>query len=105
NFSSRPSASTKTHTLSLHDALPISVDKESLVLPFEVDFAVPQQDVGHHGTTSARSSATACRSAEAAASISSGVVKRYRLNRRVEDRKSTRLNSSHVSISYAVFCS
>src|SRR5438093_180391 len=60
------------------------VDKESLVLPFEVDFAVPQQDVGHHGTTSARSSATACRSAEAAASISSGVVKRDRLNRRVD---------------------
>src|SRR5207249_12117114 len=27
-----------------------------------------------------------------------------RLPRRSEDRKSTRLNSSHVSISYAVFC-
>src|SRR5437868_9020629 len=27
-----------------------------------------------------------------------------RLNRIAEDRKSTRLNSSHVSISYAVFC-
>src|SRR5437868_10833007 len=26
------------------------------------------------------------------------------LSRRVRDRKSTRLNSSHVSISYAVFC-
>src|SRR5438067_10513675 len=26
------------------------------------------------------------------------------LTRRVQDRKSTRLNSSHVSISYAVFC-
>src|SRR5690606_41482201 len=25
-------------------------------------------------------------------------------NQRVEDRKSTRLNSSHVKISYAVFC-
>src|SRR5207249_7952224 len=25
-------------------------------------------------------------------------------NRTIEDRKSTRLNSSHVSISYAVFC-
>src|SRR5699024_12566339 len=40
----------------------------------------------------------------------SGVAPRYRLrvahqtgNRRI-DRKSTRLNSSHVSISYAVFC-
>src|SRR5699024_11604549 len=27
-----------------------------------------------------------------------------KLNAVVEDRKSTRLNSSHVSISYAVFC-
>src|SRR5207249_9775194 len=27
-----------------------------------------------------------------------------RLNRLLADRKSTRLNSSHVSISYAVFC-
>src|SRR5690349_24041058 len=27
-----------------------------------------------------------------------------RLNRRTLDRKSTRLNSSHVEISYAVFC-
>src|SRR6266702_7246115 len=29
---------------------------------------------------------------------------RRRLERRREDRKSTRLNSSHVAISYAVFC-
>src|SRR5438067_10121359 len=28
----------------------------------------------------------------------------YRLQEATEDRKSTRLNSSHVSISYAVFC-
>src|SRR5699024_11896249 len=27
-----------------------------------------------------------------------------KLNQEVKDRKSTRLNSSHVSISYAVFC-
>src|SRR5699024_12721084 len=26
------------------------------------------------------------------------------IRRRIQDRKSTRLNSSHVSISYAVFC-
>src|SRR3712207_7674036 len=28
----------------------------------------------------------------------------YRLGRRLADRKSTRLNSSHANISYAVFC-
>src|SRR5690554_7313178 len=31
-------------------------------------------------------------------------VKRNLLRRRMRDRKSTRLNSSHVRISYAVFC-
>src|SRR5207253_7888408 len=31
-------------------------------------------------------------------------VERRRLQRRRRDRKSTRLNSSHVAISYAVFC-
>src|SRR5204863_5582945 len=31
-------------------------------------------------------------------------VLRHRHARRVADRKSTRLNSSHVEISYAVFC-
>src|SRR5437868_12118628 len=30
--------------------------------------------------------------------------RRIRIGRRPSDRKSTRLNSSHVSISYAVFC-
>src|SRR5207253_9051999 len=30
--------------------------------------------------------------------------RRPRLHRRARDRKSTRLNSSHVAISYAVFC-
>src|SRR5207253_8275248 len=29
---------------------------------------------------------------------------RAQINRRFSDRKSTRLNSSHVAISYAVFC-
>src|SRR3712207_7633548 len=33
-----------------------------------------------------------------------GDVARLRLDGRPEDRKSTRLNSSHANISYAVFC-
>src|SRR5207249_11446197 len=33
-----------------------------------------------------------------------GSARQDRLGRRTPDRKSTRLNSSHVSISYAVFC-
>src|SRR5699024_12103072 len=31
-------------------------------------------------------------------------AKEYKVRRKLLDRKSTRLNSSHVSISYAVFC-
>src|SRR5438067_6458459 len=36
--------------------------------------------------------------------ISAGPIKTLAARDGVEDRKSTRLNSSHVSISYAVFC-
>src|SRR5690606_35490463 len=38
--------------------------------------------------------------------ISSGEIEEYRIwsTEQVTDRKSTRLNSSHVKISYAVFC-
>src|SRR3712207_8173451 len=32
------------------------------------------------------------------------LVRRYKESRRPQDRKSTRLNSSHANISYAVFC-
>src|SRR5690625_3555339 len=33
-----------------------------------------------------------------------GAKNLYAIEKRLEDRKSTRLNSSHVAISYAVFC-
>src|SRR5690625_7041911 len=78
-------APTWTYTLSLHDALPI----------FSVDAVPPAMAVGTAvlivaiyvaGSRSALRRGAADRSAE------------------TEDRKSTRLNSSHVAISYAVFC-
>src|SRR5688572_32540460 len=67
-------ATTEIYTLSLHDALPIS----------------------------ARSAAFAARPARRAAhrGLDRGGVRRTRPG----DRKSTRLNSSHSQISYAVFC-
>src|SRR2546427_1006720 len=68
-------ATTEIYTLSLHDALPIS-------------------DLGH-GQQSGRPHA-ADRVAERAGE------RRDRVG--FEDRKSTRLNSSHSQISYAVFC-
>src|SRR5438067_10505101 len=67
-------ATTEIYTLSLHDALPISLDGNGaeLALRFQGHPEV-REDLRH----------------------------RVRV---AEDRKSTRLNSSHVSISYAVFC-
>src|SRR5688572_31233414 len=65
-------ATTEIYTLSLHDALPISICKccwRSRETPMKTSFFRP----GLRG-------------------------------RKNEDRKSTRLNSSHSQISYAVFC-
>src|SRR3989442_7189236 len=68
-------ATTEIYTLSLHDALPILLESDRLCPPHRHP---------HHGRLAAR-------------------LPRGRGARR-GDRKSTRLNSSHVRISYAVFC-
>src|SRR5690606_41653257 len=95
----------RTHSLSLHDALPISLDAYVLAevihdagLPAGVFNMVtgtgPQ--VGEAISRSAHidmvSFTGSTRAGKAVAAAAS------------EDRKSTRLNSSHVKISYAVFC-
>src|SRR5438874_7304706 len=69
-------ATTEIYTLSLHDALPIFVQ-----VLLELDELVMEV-------------------AEAAAA-GNGLVEH---GTAAQDRKSTRLNSSHVEISYAVFC-
>src|SRR2546430_5719933 len=69
-------ATTEIYTLSLHDALPISFNR-----------------------CCARMTSTLPRRREAGTAVSNnGCLKNPR------DRKSTRLNSSHSQISYAVFC-
>src|SRR3712207_7241617 len=70
-------ATTEIYTLSLHDALPI-FPRAGLVLEVREAIAEVAGEV------------------EGAAKSSVGRKKR--------DRKSTRLNSSHANISYAVFC-
>src|SRR5437870_6435490 len=66
-------ATTEIYTLSLHDALPISL--------------------------------SACLSLQGVVVAGGTTDGRMRVRRSPErDRKSTRLNSSHVAISYAVFC-
>src|SRR5437870_13564112 len=71
-------AFTALYTLSLHDALPIYSFKNA---------------AARSGTSSARF-------------LSGGrlIVTTFNLPPLRKDRKSTRLNSSHVAISYAVFC-
>src|SRR3712207_9354365 len=78
-------ATTEIYTLSLHDALPISP-------------AMPCSS-----TAAARSCATngMTRRGERAAADPGRC---RRLPGQGRDRKSTRLNSSHANISYAVFC-
>src|SRR5436305_15285196 len=73
-FSFTDSATTDIYTLSLHDALPISL-WTSMFKAFD------------------------------AAPVSINFSEVYSaLQTKIVDRKSTRLNSSHVRISYAVFC-
>src|SRR5690242_21770968 len=85
------SATPEIYTLSLHDALPISqAARHAAELSSRV--AGPIRFVQ---TVCGRRRLQECR------------VALYRLSARCfqrEDRKSTRLNSSHMSISYAVFC-
>src|SRR3712207_8747450 len=86
-------ATTEIYTLSLHDALPIS----------EIDDATRHLDLvvlglgmnGHVGFNEPGSTADSpTRVVELAPDTLAAA----------RDRKSTRLNSSHANISYAVFC-
>src|SRR3712207_7881736 len=81
-------ATTEIYTLSLHDALPILVE----VRPAEAADGGGEFNVTNN-TTNDHSPSYSLSGEEIA----------YRAARS-EDRKSTRLNSSHANISYAVFC-
>src|SRR3712207_9417810 len=80
-------ATTEIYTLSLHDALPIWVQEPRILQPADDEQQVQAilrfDPKGCAPTGDARHAAT---DADAG------------------DRKSTRLNSSHANISYAVFC-
>src|SRR5207249_5217933 len=97
---------TSTSTLSLHDALPICALRAAhrsgqgrdrarqagRARPSALPLAQLRALAGASAPARARRVRRALLSGERAAAP------------RQEDRKSTRLNSSHVSISYAVFC-
>src|SRR3712207_7504031 len=82
-------ATTEIYTLPLHDALPISVGEGVGERAVEgVDGLVEGQ----------RRVELAAVGQQLGATADSGVLGAH------QDRKSTRLNSSHANISYAVFC-
>src|SRR5438309_6003262 len=72
-------ATTEIYTLSLHDALPIFVLNDRVVVQAGAGIVADSEPAREFAETEAKAQA-------------------------VLDRKSTRLNSSHSSISYAVFC-
>src|SRR5688500_20367912 len=76
---------TKIYTLSLHDALPISNQHMNRSAPY---FTKPRRPI----------------SPSLYEKITGGSASRGEQVRCERDRKSTRLNSSHLVISYAVFC-
>src|SRR3712207_8017941 len=77
-------ATTEIYTLSLHDALPISTDWLKVYLKYDQYRDQATEDTKH-----------------TIISVAPNIILHKNL---VLDRKSTRLNSSHANISYAVFC-
>src|SRR5437868_12676082 len=91
-----PAAPPLFYSLSLHDALPISI----LLSACGVRGAGKQEDVLY-----VTAPQTFLRDRVAPVYSRTGSVRNGEMfTERSRDRKSTRLNSSHVSISYAVFC-
>src|SRR5690606_41857455 len=86
---------TQIYTLSLHDALPIlrAVVGVQRMRADNADFRVPIQMTHHLADSIADDFGIRVKQKQV---MSAGFGK--------PDRKSTRLNSSHVKISYAVFC-
>src|SRR2546430_3984852 len=81
-------ATTEIYTLSLHDALPISgIDRHQALHRDEIDRWIGADDLADFGELAGLHA-----------------DRRTDIQRILADRKSTRLNSSHSQISYAVFC-
>src|SRR5690606_41915812 len=91
---STASSITHIYPLSLHDALPISHAYEANII--RTAFAA--------SSDSARASSASTAESVSASAARTSPPDRHRAVGWRRDRKSTRLNSSHVKISYAVFC-
>src|SRR5207302_8537807 len=93
-----------TYTLSLHDALPICPGVSASGAPSgSAVFVIRASTTAGLVTPWLMISAATPATCGDAIEVPSNADSAYR-SKRGEDRKSTRLNSSHVKISYAVFC-
>src|SRR5690242_21532980 len=93
-------ATTEIYTLSLHDALPILTVGQNIKATYS--FADPSTGKLQHQSRSFVISAIMQPSGNSY--IDRSVIINLPTGNSLLDRKSTRLNSSHMSISYAVFC-
>src|SRR5207302_11055769 len=97
---------TQIYTLSLHDALPIFRRVRDIYFWRRISHSdrcdLPNDDVGRHRTMRPDGQFQKIRHLAQLHASSTG--RRTDQPAGDEDRKSTRLNSSHVKISYAVFC-
>src|SRR3712207_8449736 len=93
SFFFNDTATTEIYTLSLHDALPIYVRRDRF-------HDRQHRGDGHHDARRHQQDAA---SDATRLAHTRWTLAEHRPQRR-RDRKSTRLNSSHANISYAVFC-
>src|SRR5690606_40395231 len=103
SFLSAPTPTTVIYPLSLHDALPIyhPVRPDRWRLAWPADGVRGPASSTFHRRRVYRSAWSQCRRVQASAEPRAD---RHHEPTNDSDRKSTRLNSSHVKISYAVFC-
>src|SRR5207253_8861855 len=95
--------SSNISTRSLHDALPISFN--NMTFPFQRAFAVEAQNVTNKPLNVRFTIANQPTGGSASfLQFSPLTTLDLTIPAFSSDRKSTRLNSSHVAISYAVFC-
>src|SRR5699024_12467289 len=92
---------TSFYTLSLHDALPILFDHSHFPIDENIEMTKELVEYAHSKGVSVEAEVGTVGGVEDGVT---GGVKYADLEECKRDRKSTRLNSSHVSISYAVFC-
>src|SRR2546430_3859914 len=95
SFFFNDTTTTEIYTLSLHDALPILARARELFTAHRAGRSAADDRYLSHGRVSLRAfNSVPGRGNPVLSSFSDGS----------QDRKSTRLNSSHSQISYAVFC-